>query len=267
MSTGILVGDRASAQSSQGASQPADNSARSSEATYPTLSRYATDLTKQAREGRLESVTGHDAEISRTVEILSSDNAHNNPVLLGEAGLGVAEIAQGLAQRIASGDVPESLRDKRLFSLSLDALAANVKNSGEFTARLQEVFAEVEGAKGQVILFVDQLHQFVGTYANQVATDTVRAALEHGQLRIVGATTPNAYAEYIAGDATVSGLFQQVRVDESGNDAEVSKESKSDEKRAQNSNGFEGDKISPDLARVDPERELPRWNRKLDSTS
>ncbi len=242
--TGILVGDRASAQSPQGASQPADNSARPNEATYPTLSRYATDLTRQAREGRLKPVTGREAEISRTVEILSRD-AHKNPVLMSEPGPGVAEIAQGLAQRIASGGVPESLRGKRLFSLSLDALAAHAKNSSEFTDRLQAVLTEVENSKGQVILFVDQLHQFIGTFAAPLATDIVKAELEHGQLRIVGATTPGAYAEYIAGDKEVSRLFQQVRVDEGRSDAEAGKQARADEKRS--SDGFEGDKISPDL--------------------
>src|SRR6266852_5675271 len=146
---GILVTDRASAQS-----------APPNQVTYPELARYATDLTELARAGRLEPVMGRNAEISRTISILSRD-IHQNPVLIGEAGPGVAAIAQGLALRIATGEVPESLSDKRLFSLSLDALAAQAKNSDEFTARLQAVLAEGESADGQIILFVDQLHQFV----------------------------------------------------------------------------------------------------------
>ncbi len=195
---GILVTDRASAQSTPGASQSTEQSAPTNQATYPELARYATDLTELARAGRLEPVMGRNAEISRTIAILSRDS-HHNPVLIGEAGLGVAAIAQGLAQRIATGEVPESLSDKRLFSLSLDALAAKAKNSGEFTARLQAVLAEVESADGQIILFVDQLHQFVGTYAAPIATDAIRAALGRNRLRIVGATTSIAYAEYILG--------------------------------------------------------------------
>ncbi|HVS81225.1 MAG TPA: S8 family serine peptidase [Pyrinomonadaceae bacterium] len=248
LSTGILVGDRANAQSSQGASQLADNSARTSEVAYPTLSRYATDLTKQAREGRLESVIGRDAEISRTVGILSRDT-HNNAVLIGESGLITTQIAQGLALRIATSDVPESLRDKSLFSLNLDALAFHAKDSSEFTARLQAILAEVERAKGQVILFVDQLHQFVGTFAAPAASDALRAALERRDLRIVGATSPAAYAEYIADDATVSRLFEQIRVDVGADEtAEASKDNKEGDSKS-NSDGeqFTGDRMSPDL--------------------
>ena len=183
-----MVGDRANAASPQGLSQPTDKSERSGKASYPTLSRYAIDLTKQARQGQLDPVTGHDIEISRTLEILSGDTDHN-PVLVGESGSSTSVIAEGLAQRIASGDVPESLRDKRLFSLSLDALAAHAKNSGEFTARLKAVFAEVESSKGRIILFVDQLHQYVGTYAARIASDMLRDSLEHSHLRIVGGTS------------------------------------------------------------------------------
>ena len=248
LSTGIMVADRANAQSSQGASQLVDKSARTSNATYPMLSRYATDLTKQAGEGRLESVIGRDAEISRTVEILSRDT-HKNPLLIGEAGLITTQIAQGLALRIATSDVPESLRDKSLFSLNLDALAFHAKDSSEFTARLQAILAEVERAKGQVILFVDQLHQFVGTFAAPASSDALRAALERRDLRIVGAISPAAYAEYIADDATVSRLFEQIRVDAGADEtAEASKDNKeSDSKSNSDGEQFTGDRMSPDL--------------------
>ena len=143
---GILVGDRASAQSTQANSRTADQSASAASATYPELSRYATDLTQQASSGLLQPVVGRDAEINRAIEILSRDS-HSNPVVIGEAGPGVAEVAHGLAQRIADGDVPESLRDKRLFSLSIDALVDRAKDSNEITARLQAVLAEVDDAK------------------------------------------------------------------------------------------------------------------------
>src|SRR6266516_3742844 len=244
---GIMVGDRANAASPHVLLQPTDKSERSAKACYPTLSRYAIDLTKQARQGQLDLVTGHDIEINRTLEILSGDMAHN-PVLVGESGSSTSIVAEGLAQRIASGDVPESLRDKRLFSLSLDALAAHTKNSGEFTARLKAVFAEVESSKGRIILFVDQLHQYVGTYAARIASDMLRDSLEHSHLRIVGGTSVEAYAEYIAGDAALSALFQQVHVT-AVNGGELSKGQEANENSAQkrNAEGFEGDKISSEL--------------------
>src|SRR6267154_1177236 len=240
---GILVTDKASAQSAQAGLKGTEQSTPANEATYPTLARYATDLTALARKGRLDPVTGRSAEISRTVNILSRD-VHSNPVLIGEPGLGVAEIAQGLAQRIVTGDVPESLRTKRLFSLSLDALAAQAKNSSEFTTRLQAVLAEVEGANGQIILFVDQLHQYVGTYASPIATDAMRTALGKSQLRIVGATTSNAYAEYISGDASISKLFQPVTVgDGASADSKDAQDTDNDgnEKSDSNNKQFKGD--------------------------
>ena len=218
---GILVTDRASAQSAPRGSERTVQSLRPNQAVYPELARYATDFTALARAGRLEPVVGRNAEIRRTIEILSLDT-HNNPVLIGESGPSFAEIARGLAQRIATGEVPESLRDKRLFNLSLDALAAKAENSSEFTTRLQAVLADVEDSDGQVILFVDQLHQFVGTYAAPSTTDAVRAALGQHRLHIVGATTSDAYAQYIAGDTLISGLFQPVLVSDGASDADSS---------------------------------------------
>src|SRR5438270_2141225 len=250
MCCGILVTDRASAQSAPAVPPGVNQPVRTSQATYPELTRYATDLTALAHEGRLDPVTGRTAEIRRTVEILSLDS-RNNPVLIGEAGPDVAEIAQGLAQRIADGDVPESLRNKHLFSLSLDALAAKAKNSSEFTVRLQAVLAEVESADGQIILFVDQLHQYVGTYAAPIATDAVRAALGQSRVRIVGATTPSAYAEYIAGDASISRLFQPVQVSDGTSGADSTSDQKTDKEDNDKSDNdgrqFKGDKLSPDL--------------------
>src|SRR6266851_1752318 len=250
---GILVTDRASAQSTPGVSPSTNQSAPPNQVTYPELARYATDLTELARAGRVEPVMGRNAEISRTISILSRD-IHQNPVLIGEAGPGVAAIAQGLGLRIATGEVPESLSDKRLFSLSLDALAAKAKNSDEFTARLQAVLAEVESADGQIILFVDQLHQFVGTYAAPIATDAVRAALGRSRLRIVGATTSIAYAEYIASDASISRFFQPVQVSDGVNGADSTDAQKTANEGNYNSDNsdnndrqFKGAKLSPDL--------------------
>ena len=143
---GILVGDRAAAQTTQASSRMANRSAGNP--NYPELSRYATDLTEQASSGLLQPVFGRDAEINRALEILSHDT-RNNPVVMGEAGPGVAEIAHGLAQRIVSGDVPESLRDKHLFSLSLDALVDHAKDSNEITARLKPSWPKSRTRKAQ----------------------------------------------------------------------------------------------------------------------
>ena len=246
--TGILVGDRANAQSAQNA-RSLNARAALSKAGYPMLSRYATDLTQQASEGRLEPVKGHDIEISRIIDVLSSDS-NKNPVVISELGLVTVQIAQGLAQRVAAGNTPESLRSKRILSLNLDALAANAKTGNEFTAHVQAVLAEAENAKGEIILFVDQLHQFVGAYAAQISTETMRASLEQGKIRIVGATTPNLYAEYIASDQELSALFQQVQV----SDASEGENNSDENSAAQNSKnndgsdrGFSGDRISPDL--------------------
>src|SRR5258708_17326537 len=249
--TGILVGDRASAQSRENTSRLSGQSAQSDKAMYPALSHYAADLTGLARAGRLGVVDNRDGEINRDVKILSRDT-HMNPVLIGEAGLGVAQVAQGLAQRMVSGDVPESLRGKRLFSLSLDALVANVKDTGEFAARLNDVLTEAENSNGEVILCVDQLHQYVGSYASKVATDSVRSALDKGQLRIVGAASSQAYTEYIPADQTLTHLFQQVSINEKANDADASPQEKSADKTSKDQNDFQRDNVSPAARAIIP---------------
>src|SRR5687767_3702443 len=155
---GIMVGDQARAASPQGSS-PA---AKKRKASYPTLTLYGVELTQQARRGELVAVKGHEAAIRRTLKVLSNDT-EGNPVLVGEAGASTSVIAEGLALRIAAGRVPENLLNKRLFSLNLETLAKDTKSSDEVAARLVSALTEVERSQGRVILFIDQLHQFIGS--------------------------------------------------------------------------------------------------------
>src|SRR5918911_2401678 len=160
-----------------GSAAPSGAAKPKAEASYPVLSRYATDLTALARQARLEAVRGHEAEIRRVAALLSN-NVERNPVLIGESNnADKMALALGLAQKIAAGDVPENLRDKRVFSLNLDRLSAGAKDPAEFASRLQAILAETTEAKGRVILFVDELHQLIGDYANPQASAALRAAL------------------------------------------------------------------------------------------
>src|SRR5262249_20574065 len=245
LSTGILVGGRASAHTYEG--QPALPDSTQPTTAYPALSRYATDLTSEAEAGRLEKVVGRDAEINRAVEILGQQTG-KNPVLMAESGPLTAQIADGIAAKIAQGDVPENLRGARLFSLNIEALSSHVSNADDFKARLQSVLSDGERADGKVILFVDQLHQYVGSFAMRAANDCVRDALVKGNLRILGASSANAYAEYIGRDQTLSPLFQQVDVTKAANDStDDSKDTKDESKDESASNNLPGAKISPDL--------------------
>src|ERR1700687_437056 len=164
----------------QSDSQRSDADEQTAKAGYPALSRYAVDLNRIARQGRLHARRSYKAELNSVIRILSEDAQHN-PALIGEAGEGssaeVAEVAFGLARRIVTGHVPESLRDKQVFSLNLSKLAAGAKDSNEFVSRLRSVLTETAAANGQIILFVDQLHQFVGTYSSPQATGEIRQTL------------------------------------------------------------------------------------------
>src|SRR5947208_6186363 len=186
------------------------------EAKYQALERYARDLTEQARKGKLDPVIGRDEAIRRVVQVLSR-RTKNNPVLIGEPGVGKTAIAEGLAQRIISGDVPELLRSKRLVALDLGAMVAGAKYRGEFEHRLKAVLKEIEESQGQVILFIDELHTLVGAGAAEGAIDAsnmLKPALARGELRAIGATTLNEYRKYIEKDAALERRFQIVFVGE-----------------------------------------------------
>ncbi|HWG28360.1 ATP-dependent chaperone ClpB [Actinospica sp.] len=187
------------------------------ESTYQALEKYGIDLTAQAREGRLDPVIGRDSEIRRVVQVLSR-RTKNNPVLIGEPGVGKTAVVEGLAQRIIAGDVPESLRGKRLVSLDLGAMVAGAKYRGEFEERLKAVLAEIKDSDGQIVTFIDELHTVVGAGAtgdsSMDAGNMLKPMLARGELRMVGATTLDEYRERIEKDPALERRFQQVLVGE-----------------------------------------------------
>ncbi|HEY6188921.1 MAG TPA: ATP-dependent chaperone ClpB [Pyrinomonadaceae bacterium] len=189
---------------------------QNAEANYQALSKYAKDLTDLARQGKLDPVIGRDDEIRRTIQVLSR-RTKNNPVLIGEPGVGKTAIVEGIAQRIISGDVPESLRNKRLVGLDLGSMLAGAKYRGEFEDRLKAVLKEIENAQGQIILFIDELHTLVGAGAAEGAIDAsnmLKPALARGELRCIGATTLAEYKKHIEKDAALERRFQQVYIGE-----------------------------------------------------
>ncbi|MGD9527857.1 MAG: ATP-dependent Clp protease ATP-binding subunit, partial [Pseudonocardia sp.] len=186
------------------------------EVTYEALSKYGQDLVEAARAGRMDPVIGRDSEIRRVVQILSR-KSKNNPVLIGDPGVGKTAIVEGLAQRIVHGDVPEGLKDRTIFALDMGLLIAGAKYRGEFEERLQAVLAEIKAAEGRILLFVDEMHTVVGAGATEGAMDAsnmLKPMLARGELHMIGATTLDEYRKHVEKDAALERRFQPVYVDQ-----------------------------------------------------
>src|SRR5262249_6507879 len=186
------------------------------EGTYQALSKFGRDLTEAAARGKLHPVIARDAEIRRVIQILSR-RTKNNPVLIGEPGVGKTAIVEGLAQRVVAGDVPEGLKDRRVWALDIGALLAGSKYRGEFEERLKAVLTEIKSSEGRIVLFIDELHTIVGAGAAEGAVDAanlLKPMLARGELRCVGATTLDEYRKHIEKDAALERRFAPVFVDE-----------------------------------------------------
>src|SRR5438270_4910348 len=241
MCASLTFSQRTSAQSTK----DKINQQQPAEGSYPLLSKYATDLTLLALKGKLDANPDRDADVARVIAKLAHDD--KALVVISESDLDRDVIARGVAAKIAFGDVPDSLRDKRVFRLSLDALAKGARTSDEFATRVQSVFAEAAQAQGRVILFVDQLHQYAGAHATAIASAAVKEAIEANHLRIIGGTSPEAYASYIASDENVAKLFESISIDRTLDSASETAAKGKDKRHSPINEEFEGEKISSDM--------------------
>lgn len=261
LSAGVLLSGNATANTKPAARETAARSAKRLADKYPNLQRFARNLTKLARLGKLQMVKDYDVEIGHVMKTLADSTG--TPVLIGGSNLDRSAIAQGLAVRIAAGDVP-TLRDTQIFSLSLDAIAADAKSSDEFESRVRDIIGEAEKAQGQIVLFIDELQEFAGKRATFVASSTITAALKGKQLRVIGAASLEAYSEYIASDENLAGLFEMVIIAE--RDTASTSNSVDEQKMTSTAEAFEGDKISPDMREADAVH-LVGWKRNRNPSS
>src|SRR5258706_5677916 len=211
MCASLTFSQRTTAQSDKKRTAPQNSARVAADNRYPILAKYATDLTLLALTEKPEAARGYEANIARVISSLSTTT--KAPLVLGESDLDRDTIARGVAVRIAFGNVPEMLRNKRVFRLSLEALARGAQTSAEFENRVQAVFAEAEQARGQVILFVDQIHQYAGARATNVASATIKTAIDANHFKVIGGVTPEAYANYMATDENVAKLFDSISND------------------------------------------------------
>jgi serine protease AprX len=244
MFASLNLSQRAGAQSGKERTARESQELVAADSKYPILSKYATDLSLLALSDKVEPIRGYQMSIDRVIAGLSTST--KAPLVLCESDLDRDAIARGVASRIALGNVPEILRNKRVFRLSLEALARGAQTSADFENRIQAVFAEAEQAAGQVILFVDQMHQYAGARATNVASVTVKTALGRNHFKIFGGATPEAYSNYIATDDSVAKLFDSISIDgasDPGADSTVAR----DKRKSPINEEFEGDKISSDM--------------------
>src|SRR5690349_5419756 len=225
--------------------QSSEASLTATKNSQSALSRYAVDLTQLAAQGKLEALVGFDAEINRLIATLGNSNT-KAPVLISESDVNRAAVARTIAIRIVSGDVPETLRGKRVLSLNIDALAKGAKTNEQFEQRLQSVFAEVAEAGNGIILFVDQLHQYAGSRATATASATIKSALSADHVQIIAGVSPEAFNSYIATDESVAKLFESISLDSENSVAATSDFAK-DKRKSPINEEFVGDKISSDM--------------------
>src|SRR3984893_8469630 len=244
LGSGILIISKTSAHSRE------TRTGEASTATYPALAAYATDLTELAHQGKLGQVNDHDKAIQQIARVLSRDHK-NNPVLIAEPGFGRSIIIAGLAYRIASGDVPNALQGKKVFSLNSSALAANAKGAADVESRFNAVLEDVKRAKGTIILFVDELPHFLANDAGQKQSACAEA-IRQGDMQLVGATTAHSYQETIATDAGLARQFERVVLsDANGSEtAESSADQDTDNQSDQDASASPGEKLSADLQDV-----------------